>query len=64
MATCSFCGENTSLYVQGVPICVTCSDLPLAERIKRRQRSLATERGHEPKSGDDDPEGLERPAAS
>jgi hypothetical protein len=37
MAKCVWCGEETQLLVGGVPICVTCDELPKESRIKRRE---------------------------
>jgi hypothetical protein len=36
MAECAWCGEETKLLMGGVPICVTCDELPKEERIKRK----------------------------
>jgi hypothetical protein len=37
MAKCHYCGELTRMYYYDTPICLTCSDLPIEERLRRRE---------------------------
>lgn len=37
MARCTNCGAETSLYVNGVPVCVKCDDALQAEAKRKEQ---------------------------
>jgi len=36
MVKCVYCGEDTKLHINGLPVCVTCADLAPDEREKRK----------------------------
>jgi hypothetical protein len=40
MARCNFCGAETSLYDNGRPICLQCSDKLHEEHMKRERQTM------------------------
>jgi hypothetical protein len=53
MAVCMFCAEETILFDCGVPMCVTCSDLPKAGREERMRRRKAAQQQSSHQTEDD-----------
>lgn len=43
MAQYAYCGEKTSLFEAGVPLCMLCDELPRLEREKRLAARLRSQ---------------------